>query len=83
MKPDAVVVQTKDGEKEIPCGLLVWAGVRSHNQITSNEYLHHIEQGNKGRKVSMDLMDKFPAEQTNKRGMAIDGMLLLPYIVLV
>jgi len=59
VKPDAVIVETKDGNREIPCGLLVWAG------------------GNKGRKVSMDLMAKFPAEQTNRRGISIDDHLVM------
>lgn len=34
--------------------------------------------GNKGRKVSNDLMAKFPKDQTNKRGIVVDGT-SLPY----
>ncbi|KAH8109486.1 FAD/NAD-binding domain-containing protein [Phellopilus nigrolimitatus] len=33
--------------------------------------------GNKARKVSLDLMAKFPTEQTNRRGIAIDEHLIL------
>jgi NADH:ubiquinone reductase (non-electrogenic) len=32
--------------------------------------------GNKQRQVTMDLMGKFSAEQTNKRGITIDGQRL-------
>lgn len=31
-------------------------------------------QGNKGRKVTQDLMAKLPSAQTNKRGITVDGM---------
>jgi len=29
--------------------------------------------GNKGRKLTQDLMAKLPADQTNKRGITVDG----------
>lgn len=35
-----------------------------------------VEQGNKGRQITVDLMGKLPSTQTNKRGITIDGMVL-------
>ncbi|KAG5642266.1 hypothetical protein DXG03_003343, partial [Asterophora parasitica] len=58
VKPNSVVLQMPDKSmKELPCGMVVWAG------------------GNKGRKVTQDLMAKFPAEQTNRRGIVVDDYL--------
>lgn len=34
-----------------------------------------VLQGNKGRKVTRDLMARFPAEQTNPRGIVVDSMI--------
>ncbi|KAG6830585.1 hypothetical protein H0H87_007582 [Tephrocybe sp. NHM501043] len=56
VKPNSVVLQMPDKSiKELPCGMVVWAG------------------GNKGRKVTNDLMAKLPAEQNNRRGLVVDG----------
>lgn len=33
--------------------------------------------GNKGRKITQDLMGKLPSAQTNRRGISVDGMLPL------
>jgi len=30
--------------------------------------------GNKGRRITQELMAKLPADQTNKRGVTVDGM---------
>ncbi|KAG6911015.1 hypothetical protein DXG01_005430 [Tephrocybe rancida] len=56
VKPNSVVLQMPDKSiKELPCGMVVWAG------------------GNKGRKVTNDLMAKLPVEQNNRRGIVVDA----------
>ncbi|KAG6864735.1 hypothetical protein C0991_007477 [Blastosporella zonata] len=58
VKPNSVILQMPDKSiKELPCGMVVWAG------------------GNKGRKVTNDLMAKLPAEQNNRRGIVVDDYL--------
>ncbi|KAF8066785.1 pyridine nucleotide-disulfide oxidoreductase-domain-containing protein [Lyophyllum atratum] len=58
VKEKSVVLQMPDKSmKEVPCGMVVWAG------------------GNKLRKVTHDLMNKLPAEQTNRRGIEVDDYL--------
>lgn len=41
------------------------------------EKADEVAQGNKQRKVTADLMAKFPETQTNKRGITIDGTPIL------
>ncbi|KIK63904.1 hypothetical protein GYMLUDRAFT_40113 [Collybiopsis luxurians FD-317 M1] len=60
VKDKSVILQMPDKSiKEVPCGMVVWAG------------------GNKGRKITQDLMGKFPTLQTNKRGLTVDDHLRL------
>ncbi|KAJ3969774.1 NADH dehydrogenase [Lentinula raphanica] len=60
VKDKSVVLQMPDKSiKEVPCGMVVWAG------------------GNKGRKITQDLMAKYPSVQTNRRGLSVDDHLRL------
>lgn len=75
IKPGSVVVQKEDKSLvELPCGVVVWAGVRRH-PIHSSSCLADafgVMQGNKARSITVDLMKALGAPQAGKRGLAVD-----------
>ena len=63
--------------KEVPCGMVVWAAVRSvlSPPLFNDANRNSQSQGNTLRALTKDLMAQFPSVQTNRRGLTVDGHL--------
>ena len=78
IKERSVTLQMPDKTiKEVPCGMVVWAAVRSvlSPPLFNDANRNSQSQGNTLRALTKDLMAQFPSVQTNRRGLTVDGHL--------
>ena len=78
IKERSVTLQMPDKTiQEVPCGMVVWAAVRSIRPSVLFPDANRISQsqGNTLRSLTKDFMAQFPSVQTNRRGLTVDGHL--------